>query len=380
MALCTLLLASAGLLLRTFEHLRAVATGLDHDHLVTFTTDPSLAGYTPEQTQILRRSLIDRVKELPGVVDAAIASRPLMRGSGVEMSIAPAGERVGDAEFLNTSVNQVTPEYFDTMGLRVVAGHTSTPAELLATKPSKAVVNEAFVRKFFPHVPPIGQRFGGAWDRPAPPDYEIIGVVSDAKYRSLREPMTPTAYGSFSNVNGSLNLHVRTRGRPESVIQPVVRIMAALDSGLPFTEVDTMTEEIDASTAGERLTATLASIFGALAAALAAIGIYGLLAYSVVRRRREIGIRMALGARPSDIAGMIGRQTLFIVAAGVAIGLAAALISGAWIRSLLFDIAPQDPIALTGAAVFLVIVAGIAVTIPAAHAARITPSTALRED
>lgn len=386
-ALCTLLLSSAGLLIRTFEHLNSVNTGLDRDHLVTFTADPSLAAYTSAQGKALRQSLIDRVKELPDVVEAAIASRALMRGSGVKMTVAPAGQRAGDSDFLNSSVNNVTPDYFDTMGLRIVAGRAFTSAELLPAKPLKAVVNQAvvnqaFVRRFFPAGSPVGQHFGSAWDRPAEPSYEIIGVVSDAKYRSLREPMTPTFYTIASEGDGAqpLNLHVRTRGRPESVIQPVVRIMAALDPALPFTEIDTMPEEIAASTAGERLTATLASLFGALAAALAAIGIYGLLAYSVVRRRREIGIRMAIGARPSDIAAMIARQTLLIVAAGVALGLAAALLTGAWIRALLFDIAPQDPIALAGAAIFLAIVAAIAATIPTTQAARITPSTALRQD
>lgn len=381
-ALCTLLLTSAGLLLRTFERLRATDSGLDRDHIVTFTTDPSLAGYTAAQAKLLRQSLLDRVKQLPEVVDAATAMVPLMRGSGVKTTIAPTGQRAGDAEFMNTSINSVTPNYFDTMGLRIVAGHAFTPAELLATKPSKAVVNEAFVRKFFPGVNPIGQHFGFGWNRPAPPAYEIVGVVSDAKYRSLREPMTPTYYGSFKEVDGSqpLNLHVRTRALPESIIQPVIRSLAAIDPALPFTEIDTMTEEIDASTAGERLTATLASIFGALAAALAAIGIYGLLAYSVVRRRREIGICMAIGARPMDIASLIGRQTLFLVTTGVAIGLLAALISGTWIRALLFDIAPQDPVALAGAAVFLALVALVATILPATRAAAISPSAALRHD
>ncbi|HLX42230.1 MAG TPA: ABC transporter permease [Bryobacteraceae bacterium] len=381
-ALCTPLLASAGLLLRTFERLRAVGTGFDQDHLVTFTTDPSLASYTPEQTRNLRQALLDRVKELPGVIDAAMATRPLMRGSGVKMSIAPAGQQVRDDDFLNTSINNVTVEYFDTMGLRVVAGRVFTPGELHASKPSKVVVNEAFVRRFFSGVSPIGRHFGSGWHTLAQAQFEIVGVVSDAKYRSLREPMTPTFYGGFTEGDGTqpLNLQVRTRGRPDSIIQPVVRILAALDPALPFTEIGTMAEEIDASTAGERLTATLASIFGALAAGLAAIGIYGLLAYSVVRRRREIGIRMAIGARPADIAGMIGRQTLTIVASGVAIGLVGALAAGAAIRALLFDVAPQDPIALAGAAAFLAIVAAIAGTIPATNAARISPSTALREE
>jgi predicted permease len=381
-ALCTLLLASAGLLLRTFERLRAVGTGMDQDHLVTFTADPSLASYTGAQSKALRETLRERVQQLPEVIGVAVASRPLMRGSGVKMTIGPEGKLLSDSDFLNTSVNNVTPEYFATMGLRFVAGRGFTAAEVQNAKPAKVVVNEAFARKFFPESSPVGRRFGGGWQTVAKGQFEITGVVSDAKYRSLREPMTPTFYGGLADSDGSesLNLQVRTRGRPEVIIRPVERILAELDPALPFTEVETMTEEIDASTAGERLTATLASIFGALAAALAAIGIYGLLAYSVVRRRREIGIRMAIGARPGDIARMIGRQTLEIVAAGVGIGLAGALAAGVWMRALLFDVAPQDPVALAGAAVFLGIVAAIAGGVPAAHAARIEPSVALRQD
>jgi ABC-type antimicrobial peptide transport system permease subunit len=167
---------------------------------------------------------------------------------------------------------------------------------------------------------------------------------------------------------------------PASVIQPVRQILAQLDPALPFTEVETLSDEVEASTAAERLTASLASIFGALAAALAAIGIYGLLAYVVAQRRREIGIRMALGARPADIAEMIGLQALWMVAIGIAAGLAAAMLTAPLVNALLYGVAPLDPASFAYAAMFVLLVAAAATAFPAMRATRIAPASALRQE
>ena len=377
-ALCTVLLAGAGLLARTFEQLRRVDPGFDAGHVVTFTVDPSLAGYSPAQMKSFRLALTDRVRDLPGVADVAIASRPLMRGSGIKMTVVPAGRRQTPADFLNTSVNSVTPGYFQMMGMRILRGRDLTAEdEPVKGAARRVVVNQAFATKFFPDLDPIGRRFGNS---SSPEGYEIAGVVSDAKYRSLREPMTPTFYNVWSDTEVQpMQLEVHTRERPQSILEPVRRTLAQLDPALPFTEVEVMADEVGASAAGERLTAALASIFGALAALLAAIGIYGLLAYAVAQRRREIGIRMALGARPADIGEMIGRQALAMVVLGVALGVGAALIIAPWMRALLYGIAPSDPLSLMAAALFVAIVAGAATVIPASDAVRIEPSAALRE-
>lgn len=378
-ALCTVLLAGAGLLVRTFEQLRDVDPGFARDRLVTFSEDPSLAGYTSAQAKALRLALIDRVRQIPGVESVAVASRPLMRGSGIKMTMVPAGQKITPADFLNTSANSVSPGYFETMGMRILSGRdlaaNDEPAKGIRTK---AIVNQAFAAKFFPGLDPLGRRFGngGSADQ-----YEIVGVVSDAKYRSLREPMPPTLYNLwFDGASQPLQLEVRTHAHPQSIIEPVRQTMASLDPSMPFTEIETMSEEVNASTAGERLTAALALVFGALAAVLAAIGIYGLLAYAVAQRRREIGIRMALGARPLDIGEMIGRQALVLVAAGIAIGLGAARLAGPSIGSLLYGIAPWDPIALISAALFVAAVAAAATAIPVARATRIEPASALRQE
>jgi hypothetical protein len=262
------------------------------------------------------------------------------------------------------------------MVMRILQGRDLTQKdEPVKGVTTSVIVNQAFASKFFPDIDPIGRRLNGA------PGYQIVGVVSDAKYRSLREPMTPTFYNLwFDGQVQPMQLEVRTREQPQAVVEPVRQALAALDPELPFTEIEVMSDEVDASAAGERLTATLASVFGGLAAMLAAIGIYGLLAYAVAQRRREIGIRMALGARPFDIGEMIGKQALVMVVCGVAIGLGAAFVAAPWMRALLYGVAPADPLSMIFAALLVAVVAAAATAIPASHAVRIEPASALRQD
>jgi len=372
-ALCTFLLAGAALLVRSFDRLRGMNPGFDRDHVVTFTADPGLDGYTDAQAATLRLALMERVRRIPGVAQVAAASLPLMRGSGMKTTIAPEGQSTTPADFLNTSLNGVTPEYFETLGIPIVAGRALAETDREA-KPIRVVVNQAFARRFFPGVDAVGKRFAGSMQ----PSYQIVGVCADAKYRSLREPMIPTFY--TLSVNSSFVLQVRTRMLPESVEQPVRQALAALDPALPFVEVHTMAEEVETSAAAERLTASLASIFAVLAALLVAVGIYGMLAFAVAQRRREIGIRMALGARPARIGRMIGVQALALAAGGAALGIAAIVPVARWIRSLLYDVAPSDSASLAVAALFVLAVAAMAALMPAVRAATTEPAAALRDE
>jgi len=379
-ALCTLLLSSAGLLIRTFAQLHGLDAGFDRDHVVTFTAAPSLSGYTAPQEQALVAALSGRVHEIPGVDSVAFASRAVMRGRGIGMTVALAGQQPSTADFLTTNLNAVSPDYFATMGMRVVSGRDFTRLDDPRAKPGNVIVNQAFVRRFCPNIDPLGQRFGaGPPERVVTPMFEIVGVVSDAKYRSMREPMMPTVY-QFSSEFDSFVLHVRTRGRPESIIQPVRQALTALDPALPFVEISTLAEDVDASTAGERLTAAFASLFATIAVSLTAVGLYGLLAYVVAQRRREIGIRMALGAQTVDIGILVGRQTLAMVVGGIVVGLAAAVASAQWMRSLLYGVTPSDPRSLVAAGVFVALVAAVAVAVPLARATHIEPAVALRQE
>jgi predicted permease len=378
-ALCTVLLAAAGVLVRTFENLHRMDAGFDREHLVTFTLNPELNGYTPAQIVSLSRALIDRVSALPGVRSAATAGMPLMRGSGIKQTTAPTGRKTTGADFMNTSLNFVSPEYFDTMGIRILSGRGFTGADQPATKPMPVVVNQTFASRFFPAENPIGKTVGAGSNAVVKEDYQIVGVASDARYRSLREPIQPTIY-QLSTGQSRFVLYVCAGMRSESLIAPVRQAIQALDPQLPIVEIHTLAEEVDTSLWSERLVAALASIFGALAALLSAIGLYGLLAHAVAQRRREIGVRVALGATPSGVFALVGRQAAMLAGLGVLIGIAGAVLALPLARNLLYGIAPADPLSLVLSTALIAIVAALATVVPAARALRVDPAIALRDE
>jgi ABC-type antimicrobial peptide transport system permease subunit len=319
-ALCTFLLIGAGQLARSFQNLAGTDTGFAKDSIATFTCD--LEGY--KTTPAYVRDLMERVKQLPGVVDVATS---------------------------------------------FLAAEVPTP-----NQPAKAIVNEAFVRRFFPTVEPLGKRFGtSAEGTLAKPGCEIIGVVTDAKYRSLKDPIRPM-YFTLQTDFEPFVLNVRTRMQPESIIMPVERLAPEL----PFLEVDTLAHEVEETTAPERTMAVLASLFGIAAAVLAGIGTYGLLSYSVKQRRREIGIRMALGARTRHVASLVARETLAMALSGVILGVAAAIPAGKAIRSLLYGVAPHDLLSFVVAVLFVTVIAISATVAPVLNATQVQPSEALR--
>ncbi len=387
-ALCTVLLAGAGLLIRTFDDLRNLTPGFDAERVVTFTIDPPVL-YTPgmpietfqKLTAGFNDTLLQRIRDTPGVVSVALADKGVLRDRGLGSTIARVGERPSQADYLSVAANYVTQDYFDTMGIRFLEGHLFSGSPFDLPKPEPVVVSEAFVRRFFPGVDPIGKRFGAVPPgQAATADMEITGVVNDAKYRSLREPILPVIYHPFAYHEGAVVVPVRTRAKPETMIQPLRRVIAAFDPAMPIIEVDTLSDEVDTSASAERLTASLGSIFAILAVLLSAAGIYGLLAYTVVQRRREIGIRVALGAAPGEIGGMIGRQVLAVVIGGVVLGLATARAAARLIEALLYGVTPTDAKSFAVAALIVLAMAACATAIPAVRAARINPAVALRDE
>jgi hypothetical protein len=239
------------------------------------------------------------------------------------------------------------------------------------------VVNQAFVTKFFPNAEPIGKQFGSGVNGIASAQYEIVGVVNDAKYRSLREPIPPMFYALGVPAN-SFVINVRASASADAIIEPVLKALASVDPILPFREVHVMSEEVANSIASERLTAILASSVGACAALFAGAGIYGSLAYIATCRRREIAIRMALGAGRRDTVKVIARRTLAMVGVGIIAGLAAASVAASGIRSLLFDVSPQDTTSIAAATVFVTVVAAAATALPVFRAMRTQPAEVLR--
>ena len=379
-ALCTFLLASAGLLVRSFEHLRTTPSGLAIDSIAAFRCDVGTSKYPPGVVD----ALIERVYEIPGVISASTSSSGVMRGHGLFMTAVPTGQRITRADFMNSNVNQVSRNYFASMGMRVLAGRDFIPSDAPQPKQTtsvKAIVNEAFVRQLFPGSNGIGKRFGmGTEGSMASAADEIIGVVSDAKYRSLRDPIRPMAYSLKTDFDSDFMLNVRTRMAPERIIQPVRRALASAAPGLGLVETSTLAQAVDESTAPERITAMLASLFGAMATLLAGIGTYGLLAYTVTQRRREIGIRMALGAQPAHVAKLIAGQTVAMTVTGIVAGLGADFLSGPAIRSLLYGISPQDPRALAAAVIFVAVIAVTATVGPVSDAVQTAPAETLRID
>ncbi|HYM06184.1 MAG TPA: FtsX-like permease family protein, partial [Terriglobales bacterium] len=289
--------------------------------------------------------------------------------------------RIHATDFLNSSLNDVTPGYFETMGIRVRAGRDFNWFDRNPATPRQVIVNQTFARRFFPGKNPIGQRFGTPEGGLAKADHEIIGVVSDAKYRSLREPIPPTVYyPAVDGFGGQFVLHVRTRQRPETMVAPVRKVLRSLDPELPLIEAQTLGEEVEASLWQERLLAWFASVFGAIAALLASIGLYGALDYAVKSRTRDIGVRMALGAQPSQIACLLSRETLLLVVSGVALGLAAYAATAAWIRRVLYDVHAWEPAAVVSVVCLVALIAAIAAAPAAVRAMRIDPASALRTE
>jgi predicted permease len=381
-ALCTLILIGTALLVRTLGRMRSLNPGFDRDHVVTFTIDPSLRGYKAEQSRALGKSLLEKARALPGVGAASLASRALMRGTGVKGTFGVAGTQIHPTDFLNSSLNTVTPGYFDSMGIRVLAGRDFDWFDRPRAAGDGVIVNQVFAQRFFPGRNPIGQRFGNPGrGGVATSDHEIVGVVSDAKYRSLREPMPPTVYSSaVDGFDSAFILNLRTAQRPDALIAPVREVLRSLDPELPFIEVRTLREEVDASLWQERLLATLSALFGGIAALLAGIGLYGTLDYAVRSRTREIGVRMALGAQPARIVGLLVRQMLPLLVGGVALGLCGYAAEAVWIRRVLYDVGSWEPVAIAGVLILLGLLAAIAAAPPAYRAVRIDPASALRAE
>jgi predicted permease len=278
---------------------------------------------------------------------------------------------------------EVGPDYFATLGIPIVAGRAITAQDDGPVEYKSAVVNETFARKYFPGRSPIGQRFGLVDEmKPASPDIEVVGVIPDKKYRDLRE--TPPAQAFFPYFQGAkfrfMNVYLRTQADPRQFENELRERMRQFDPHVPVVGLQTMNEQIGFSLRTERLVASLAAVFGGLATLLAVIGLYGVMAYTVMRRTREIGIRMALGALRGDVIGMVMREVFLVIGAGLVVGLSLALALANLIRSQLFGLNPQDSLTFIGSAIVLTLAAGLAGFVPALRASYVNPTTALRNE
>jgi predicted permease len=379
-ALSLLLLVGAGLFVRTLRNLESLGPGFPTDHLLTFRIDPSLNGYSDEQTKSFYQRLDLNLQTMPGVTSVGFSAMALLKGYGWQNAVL--GKDFEGAPIEEQPVlSEVGPGYFATLGIPIVAGRAFTAQDVGPAK--HAVINESFAREYFLGRNPIGQRFGLVNDmEPVSPDIEVIGVIPDRKYRDLRE--TPPAQAYFPYLEGVhfrfMNIYLRTQVDPRQIEDELRERMRQFDPHVPVVGLQTMNEQIGFSLRTERLVASLSGVFGGLATLLAVIGLYGVMAYVVMRRTREIGIRMALGALPGNVIGMVMREVLILTGMGVVLGVPLSLVLSSLVRSQLYGLEPHDPLTLVSSAFTLALVACLAGFIPASRASRIDPMQSLRND
>jgi hypothetical protein len=326
----------------------------------------------------LKSRLLAAVRALPHVESAALSSVGIMRGTGVKTTVAPAGQRPTQSNFLNASLNTVTPEYLETMGILLVQGRNFRPDEL-AIKPVPVLVNNTFARKFFPQTDPVGQLFGVGLNQVVKGDFIIIGVVSDAKYRSLREPIAPTFYQLWDTARRmGFVLYVRTSGRPGAMIEPVRRALLAIDPRLPFYDVKTLSQEVRDSMWAEISLARISTLFSLAALCLALIAVYGTLRYTIEQGRRELAIRIALGARTLNVLSMNVMRPMAAIGIGIAAGLLCFYRTVPLFGTILFGISADNPMIVVFAAATVLLLGLVGSITASREALQIDPAVALR--
>ncbi|MBI1898689.1 MAG: ABC transporter permease [Acidobacteria bacterium] len=376
-ALSALLLAGAGLFLRTVENARAEDVTLDPGKVLVANLDPTLSGYDAQRRQVFYSQLLDRVKALPGVAGAALIELVPLGGfrGGTEI-IVPAGENRGGSTRVQVDYNAASPGYFETVGLPLVRGRAFTEHDRKGA-PGVAVINEVMAGRFWPGLDPSGRRFSLTWREGG--EVEVVGVVRDGKFRNFRDSHRPCFYVPLAQHGSSrMSLEVRSTGDPMNLVAAIRGEVRALDAAMPVTDFLTLQSIREQGMSQERLIASLLTGFGVLALVLAAIGVYGVTSFSVIQRTREIGIRMALGAKAGQVAGTVLRRSAALALSGLAIGWLGALALGRLIAGLLYGVSAADPAIFAIISSVLLAVAMLAAYFPARRAASVDPMTALR--
>jgi predicted permease len=382
-ALSMVLLAGAGLFARSLMKLQEEKVGFNRDNVLLVGIDPRLGGYKPTELSALYRQLLDRLGTLPGVKSATIATYAPMSGTGRNSTITVRGYTPQPTENMAVADMLIGPDYCETLGLPLLLGRDIGARDTPAAQ-KIAVVNQSFAQRFFHGENPLGRRFyfGDEDDPERGEELEIVGVIGDVKYQSAKEEAGPTAYRPILQVQDSdaysSNLEIRTAGDPASLEPAVRQAIGQVDDKLPIFGVATLREQLSGALQQEKLIAELVSFFGLLALLLACIGLYGVMAHGVVRRTKEIGIRMALGAERRRIVWMVMRETIVLVLVGVAIGVPTALVATRLIASQLFGLSAADPLTLLVAASLLSGVGVLAGFLPARKASKVNPLIALR--
>jgi predicted permease len=346
--------------------------------MVTFGIAPVLNGYSGTRSLALFQRVEEELAALPGVTGVTASRVPIISGSNWGTSVTVQGFETTPDTDVNSRFNEVGPGYFGAMGAQLLAGREFTASDLAGTS-KVAIVNEAFARKFNLGRDPVGKLMARDGNN-QPLDMEIVGFVRDGKYSEVKQVVPPlffTPYRQDSTI-GAIQFYVRTANDPASVIRTIPDVIKRLDANLPVNDLKTLPQQVRENVFMDRMISTLSAGFALLATLLAAIGLYGVLAYTVAQRTREIGVRMALGANSGNVRGLVLRQVGTMTLIGGVLGVAAAMGLSRLASTLLFGMQGNDPVVMVGAAVLLTVVALAAGGIPATRAARVDPMQALR--
>jgi predicted permease len=376
-----LLVSGALLFGKTLLNLKTAASGFrDIDMIVTFQIDPARSGYSLARVKGFYRQLLESLRPLPEVKSAAYAWVPLLSGREADWDVVVEGRRRegGDAQ---AYVNGLSPSYWRTMGMTLLEGRDFEDGDVDG-RPKVAIVNRKFANDLFGDASPIGQRIGLDTSRDSKPDTEIVGVVEDSLYEGPRQGVRRQVFFPFPQLNQPTGVafYIRSSADPAGVFAALRTKVRELDAAIPVYEMKTLEGQLDETLGTERLTATLSAAFGALATLLAAVGLYGVTALVVARRTREIGLRMALGARQGAVLWMVMREAIGLSGAGLALGAPVAYVLSRYVSSQLFGVAPADLGAAAIGVVTLAMVAAGAAFVPARRASRIDPIQALRHE
>jgi predicted permease len=399
--LSLLLLIGAGLFVRSLDNLRELDLGFSREKVLLVGVDPGRSGYKGQRLRTFYDRLEERAQGLPGVRTASLAAITPLAGSRWNSNIALQTYRWKPNERPDIDMNTVSPRYFETMGIPILLGRdfrsedspsfTSDPVdrkpgvkpgprpEDVNGPPRVAIINDVMAKRFYANESPLGKRFCIDDKFKTEDSYEIVGMVRAGKYFGVRDAPESMIYLPNWRLGGnSLTLCLRTSGDPKAVIEAVRRQVADLDSAIPVLRSRSMQEEFNGNIAQERIIAILCGFFGTLALLLASIGLYGVMAHSVTRRTREIGIRMALGAQPSGVLWMMLRDAVILVLLGGLFGVPVAFIVTRLLTSFLYGLTPHDPAVMASATALLLIVTVIASYLPARRATKVDPMIALR--
>ena len=375
-ALSFLLLFGAGLFVRSLQNLKTTDTGVALDNLVTFQLSPALSGYSNGRAVQFYAQLLERLRSAPGIRSAGMTSVPILSGDEWDSSMSVEGHRAADGEDMQAFMNALSPGYFETMKIPLLEGRDFSQMDIKENS-RVAIVNRRFAEHFFKGQSAVGKRLGWGVGPRTKLEIEIVGVVADSLYEGPREGVRRQVF--IPNWGRSTaTFYVRVQMSSPSAYSLIRNELKQLDGAMPLYSLKTLEAQLDETLLSDRLIALLSAGFGLLATILASVGLYGVMAFVVVRRRKELGIRLALGAQPAGVIWLVMREVLLLLAIGLAVGVPAALAAGRYISSQLYGIDPRDPTIAIATVVLLTVVSAAAGLIPARRASRIDPILALR--